>query len=117
MGRVLCDAFYHCNYYLLKKAAKLKSITGCIVNLEITSTWEKGVKKSYHIKRHEIDFQCDKESEQSFFDTFTGNVTCETPKEMKTKRKSMCPVCGEIRKVIPPFGLRAQEKSANARVL
>ena len=36
---------------------------------------------------------------------------------MKTKRKSMCPVCGKIRKVIPPFGLRVQEKSANARVL
>ena len=36
---------------------------------------------------------------------------------MKTKRKSMCPVCGKIRKVIPPFGLRAQGKSANARVL
>ena len=36
---------------------------------------------------------------------------------MKTKRKSMCPVCGKIRKVIPPFGLRAQEKYANARVL
>ena len=35
---------------------------------------------------------------------------------MKTKRKSMCPVCGKIRKVIPPFGLRAQEKYANARV-
>ena len=116
MGRVLCDAFYHCNYYLLKKAAKLKSITGCIVNLEITSTWEKGVKKIYHMKGHEIDFQSDKESEQSFFDTSTGNVTYETPKKWKQK-KSMCPVCGKIRKVIPPFGLCAQEKYANARVL
>ena len=29
----------------------------------------------------------------------------------------MCPVCGKIRKVIPPFGLRAQDKYANARVL
>ena len=87
MGRVLCDAFYHCNYYLLKKAAKLKSITGCIVNLEITSTWEKGVKKIYHMKGHEIDFQSDKESEQSFFDTSTGNVTYETPKKWKQKEK------------------------------
>ena len=33
------------------------------------------------MKGHEIDFQSDKESEQSFFDTSTGNVTHEAPKK------------------------------------
>ena len=43
-GRDLRDAYYHRSKYLLKKAQELQSITGCIVHLEITPTWEKGVK-------------------------------------------------------------------------
>ena len=98
----MCDAFYHCSYYLLKKAAKLESIIGCIINLEITPTWRKGVKKRYHTKGNEIYFQSGKESEQSFFDTSTGNVMHETAKKWKQKEKqkenvngeNMCCVCG-----------------------
>ena len=75
--------------------------TGCIINLEITPTWEKGVKKSYLMKGQEIDFQPGKESEQSFFDTSTGNLAHETPKKWKQKEKqkenvnaeNMCCVC------------------------
>ena len=59
--------------------------TGCIINLEITPTWEKGVKKSYLTKGQEIDFKPGKESEQSFFDTSTGNLAHETPKKWKQK--------------------------------
>ena len=44
-GRDLRNAYYHQSKYLLKKAQELESITGCIVNLEITPTWEKRVKK------------------------------------------------------------------------
>ena len=86
MGHNLRDAYYHRNYYLLKKVAKLEHHR-CIVNLQITPTWEKGVKKSYHTKGHKTDFQSGKESEQSFFDTWTGNVTHETPKKWKQKVK------------------------------
>ena len=79
----------------------------------------KRCEKSYHTKGHEIDFHSSKESVQSFFDTSPGNVTHETLKKMKTKRKmsmqKMCPVL-KIRREIP-FGFYAQEKPANARVL
>ena len=44
-GCDLRDAYYHHSKYLLKKAAELESITGCIVHLQITPTWEKSVKK------------------------------------------------------------------------
>ena len=80
---------------LVKKAAKRESITGCIVNLEITPTWGKGVKRSYHTKGNEIDFQSGKESEQSFFDTLTGKVMHETPKKWKQKEKQKENVDGE----------------------
>ena len=42
-GRDLRDAYYHWSKFLLKKKLELESMTGCIVNLEITPTWEKGV--------------------------------------------------------------------------
>ena len=96
------DAYYPRSKYLLKKAAELESITGCIVNLQITPTWEKGVKKSYHTKDHEVDFRCDKEAEQQCFDTSTGNITHEIPKKRQQKEKeqdivnseNVCRVCG-----------------------
>ena len=37
------------------KAQELESVTGCIVNLEITPTWEKGVKNVITQKGHEPD--------------------------------------------------------------
>ena len=81
------NAYYHRSKYLLKKAAELESITGCIINLQITPTWEKGMKKSYHTKGHEIDFRCGKEAEQQYFDTSAGNITHETQKKKESKKK------------------------------
>ena len=101
MGRDLRDVYYHRSYYLLKKLSELERITGCVFNLEITPAWEKCVKKSYHTKGHEIDFQSDKESEQSLFDTSTGNVTQETSKKRKREKQqenvnaeNACRICG-----------------------
>ena len=94
------DTYYYRSKYLLKKAAELESITGCIVNLQITPTWEKGVKKSYHTKGHEIDFRRDKDAEQQCFDTSTGNITHETPKKRQQKEQvilnseNVCRICG-----------------------
>ena len=46
-GRDLSDAYYSRSKCLLQKAKEIELITGCIVNLTITPTWEGGQKKSY----------------------------------------------------------------------
>ena len=99
MGCDLHDAYYHCSKYLLKKAKELEEITGCIVNLQITPTWEKGVQKSYHIG-HQINFNHDRDLNTSkAFDTSTGDITHETPKkQQKTRAKpkdseNICRIC------------------------
>ena len=43
----------HGSKYLLLKAREIKMITGCIINLTITPTWEGGQKKSYYTEGHE----------------------------------------------------------------
>ena len=75
-GCHLHDAYYHRSKYLLKKAKELEEITGCIVNLQITPTWEKGVQKSYHTEGHQIDFNhvIDLNTSRTF-DTSTGDIT------------------------------------------
>ena len=45
------------------------------------------MKKSYPLRSHEIDFQCEKEAEPHFLETTTGNVTYETHKKQKHKEK------------------------------
>ena len=45
------------------------------------------MKKSYPLRSHEIDFQCEKEAEPHFLETTTGNVTYETHKKRKHKEK------------------------------
>ena len=47
----------------------------------------KRCEKKLPTKGQEIDFQPGKESEQSFFDTSTGNLAHETPKKWKQKEK------------------------------
>ena len=71
----LRDAYYNQSKYLLEKAQELESITGCMHNLEITPTWKKAVKRCYHLKRHEPDFNLSTVSSQSHFDTSTDDVT------------------------------------------
>ena len=57
----------------------------------------KRCEKKLPTKGQEIDFQPGKESEQSFFDTSTGNLAHETPKKWKQKEnvnaENMCCVC------------------------
>ena len=93
------DAYYHHSKYL-KKAKELEEITGCIVNLQITPTWEKGVQKLYHKEGHQTDFNCDRDLNTSrASDTSTGYITHETPKkQQKTKLKlkdseNICRIC------------------------
>ena len=78
-------------------------LRGCIVNLEITPTWEKGVKKCYHSKEHEPDFNLSTVSSQSHFDTPTGNVAHKTPEKKQKSNKgesanlnsaNVCRICG-----------------------
>ena len=104
-GRDLRDAYYHRSKYLLKKAQELESITGCIVNLEITPTWEKGVKKCYHSKGYEPDFNLSTVSSQSHFDTSTDDVTHKTPEKKRKSKKeesanlnsaNVCRICGIV---------------------
>ena len=82
----LRDAYYNQSKYLLEKAQELESITGCMHNLEITPTWKKAVKRCYHLKRHEPDFNLSTVSSQSHFDTSTDDVT-HKKKKQRRKRK------------------------------
>ena len=86
------------------------------------------IHKLYHKKGHEIDFQSGKEYEQSFFNTSTGNVTHETPKKQKEKQQENVNAENEFTYVVLPgnhlkimklipFGLDAQGKLENVRVL
>ena len=86
-GRDLRDAYCHRSKYLLKKVQELESITRCIVNLEITHTWEKGVKKCYYSKGYEPDFTLSNVSSQSHFDTSTDDVTHKTPEKKGNLKK------------------------------
>ena len=43
----------HGSKYSRLKAREIKMITGCIINLAITPTWEGGQKKSYYTEGHE----------------------------------------------------------------
>ena len=52
-GRDLSDAYYSRSKYLLQKTREIEMITGCIVNLTITPTWEGGQRKAYHTEGHE----------------------------------------------------------------
>ena len=98
--RDLHDAYYHRSKYLLKKAKELEEITVCIVNLQITPTWEKGVQKSYHTEGHQIDFDRNRDLNTSrAFDTSTADITHETQKKqhkIKPKPKdseNICRIC------------------------
>ena len=49
-GRDLSDAYYSHSEYLLQKAREMEMITGCIVNLTITPTWEGGhIHRNHHL--------------------------------------------------------------------
>ena len=75
-------------------------MTSCIVNLQITPTWEKGMQKSYHTEGHQIDSNSDRDLNTSrATNTSTGDTTHETPKkQQKTKPKpknseNICRIC------------------------
>ena len=75
-------------------------ITGCIVNLTITPTWEGGQKKSCHTEGHEPQpYSSQSSLNNSAFDTSTDVVIHQTPSK-KDKRKNqvdpenICRLCG-----------------------
>ena len=99
-GRDLSDACYSRSMYLLQKAKEIEMITGCIVNLTITPTWEGGQKKSYRTEGHEPEPYSPQSSlNNSAFDTSTDAVIHQTPSK-KGKRKNqvhpenICPLSG-----------------------
>ena len=126
MGRDLRDAYCHHSKYLLKKQPNQKASQD-----QITPTWEKGMKKSYHTKGHKIDFRCGKEAEQQCFDTSTGNIIHVTPQKKESKKKknrvfSIQKICaayvvllGNHRKTrkVTHFGQGVQERPANVNLL
>ena len=96
-GRDLSDAYYSRSKYLLQKTREIEMITGCIVNLTITPTWEGGQKKTYHTEVHEPQpYSLESSLNNSVFDTSTDIVIHQTPSK-KGKRKNQvdpCCLCG-----------------------
>ena len=86
--RDLSDAYYSCSKYLLQTAREIELITGCIVNLTITPTWEGGQRKTYHTEEHEPQpYSSESSLNNSAFDTSTDVVIHQTPSK-KGKRKN-----------------------------
>ena len=87
-GRDLSDTYYSCSKYLLQTEGKIELITGCIVNLTITPTWEGGQRKTYHTEEHEPQpYSSESSLNNSAFDTSTDVVIHQTPSK-KGKRKN-----------------------------
>ena len=86
--RDLSDASYSRSKYLLQTAREIELITGCIVNLTITPTWEGGQRKTYHTEEHEPQpYSLESSLNNSAFDTSTDVVIHQTPSK-KGKRKN-----------------------------
>ena len=96
----LSDAYYSCSKYLLQKAREIEMITGCIVNLTITPTWEGGQKKSYHTEGHEPQpYSSQSSLNNSAFDTSTDVVIHQTPSKIGKRKnqvqpENICRLCG-----------------------
>ena len=96
----LSDTYYLHSKYLLQKVREIEMITGCIVNLTITPTWEGGQKKSCHTEGHEPQpYSSQSSLNNSAFDTSTDVVIHQTPsKKDKCKNQvdpeNICCLCG-----------------------
>ena len=88
-GHDLSDAYYSRSKYSLQKAREIEMITGCIVNLTITPTYEGGHKKSYHTEGHQPEpYSSQSSLNNSAFDTSTDAVIHQTPsKKEKSKNQ------------------------------
>ena len=87
-GCDLSDAYYSHSKYLLQKASEIEMITGCIVNLTITPTWEGGQRKTYYKEGHEPQpYSSESSLNNSAFDTSTDVVIHQTPSKKKANAK------------------------------